>query len=208
LSSLAAIISFGCISQVQAATCISTGGGNWSTVGIWNCGHVPTIADDAQIEDTVTLDQDVTVKNIPIMFGTLNAGSHTITLTGIYLIQNQTFNYGTSTVKISDADHILNTNLTFYNLQWATPLTAPRTMTINSAITIATGGAFSLGGSSSTNKVIFTGTGSVSPAVTLTNCTSTVTGINCGGGGAAVSAPIDLHFSKQVESYSTDIELK
>jgi len=29
-----------------------------------------------------------------------------------------------------------------------------------------------------------------------------------GGGGGAVSAPIDLHFSKQVETYSTEIELK
>lgn len=177
-------------SQVQADTCVSTGDGNWSTVGIWTCGHVPTITDDAEIEDTVTLDQDVTVNNIPIILGTLNAGSHTITLTGTYLIQNQTFNYGTSTVKISDADHILNTNLTFYNLQWATLITAPRTMTISSTITIATGGMFSLGGSSSANTVTFTGGGSVTPAVTLTNCTSTVTGINCPGGGGSPPMPL------------------
>ncbi len=205
MSSLAAIISFGCISQVQAATCASTGNGNWSTVGIWNCGHVPTITDDAEIEHTVTLDQDITVNNIPIILGTLNAGSYTITLTGIYLIQNQTFNYGTSTVKISDADHILNTNLTFYNLQWAMLITAPRTMTINSAVTY-TGTTFNLGGSSSTNKVTFTGTGSVNPTVTLDYCTSTVTGINCPAVNPPVAASIGLSLKDKPVIFSEELK--
>jgi len=34
------------------------------------------------------------------------------------------------------------------------------------------------------------------------------TSVGSSSGGGAVSAPIDLHFSKQVETYSTDIELK
>lgn len=119
---------------------------------------------------------------------TLNADSHTITLSGATpTIFDGTFNAGTSTVKFSDANHTVNSSFTLYNWQWATPLTAPRTITVNAGETVtkAAGGTFNLDGSSATNTVSFAGTGTISPAMTVYYCATPggVTGITCNAGG-------------------------
>ena len=211
LSSLAAIISFGYISQVQAVPCVSSGDGNWSTI-TWSCSHVPQSSESVVISsNTVSLNQDVTVTDIQIVSGaTFNAGNYTLILSlfSPLVVSGSTFNANTSTVKLSDANHAIN-NLTLYNLQWATPLTAPRTLTIYGTITKAAGGAFNLDGTA-TNPVTFAGTGNFASPITVNNCAgkpTTMTNLTCNPP-AAVSAPIDLHFSKQVETYSTEIELK
>jgi len=185
-------------SQVQAVTFCDNSGfpGNWSTI-TWSCGHVPTTDNVTSIVAPVTLDQNVAVNQIRLAPGTLNASNVTITLTATEPIINAggTFNADTSTVKLSDADHSFSGSiLTFYNLQWETPLTAPRTLTINIGVTItkATGGTFNLDGTP-TNPVTFAGIGSVSPTITVNNCAaSTVTGITCNLpiGNNLVSAPI------------------
>jgi len=41
--------------HAQAATCTSTGTGNWETIGTWSCGHVPTCGDSVVILATHTV---------------------------------------------------------------------------------------------------------------------------------------------------------
>ncbi len=207
LSSLAVIVSFGCISQAQAI-CQVVLGTNWSTASWFGCSSSPpATSDDAAVGLNLTLNQNVTVNSLTIDAArTLNASSFTLTLAATTpLIVNGTFTAGTSTVKFSDADHTVNSNITFYNLQWTNPITAPRTITINGAITY-TGSTFNLGGSSSTNKVTFTGTGSVNPAVTLTNCTSTVTGITCPAVNPPVAASIGLSLKDNPVIFSEELK--
>ncbi len=231
LSSLAVIVSFGCISQASALICNSVGTGNWNTAGTWECftmppftpgtgtAQVPGNSDFANIKSghTITVDVDVAVASLQFNGGTLNAGSYNFVLSDGEVIRfpsGGTFNAQTSTVKLTDANHTFAYNTTFYNLQWATPLTAPRTLTINSSITItkATGGTFNLDGTA-TNPVTFAGAGNFASPITVNNCAgkpATMTNLTCNAPVAnnPVNAPIDLHFSKQVESYSTEIELK
>jgi hypothetical protein len=136
----------------------------------------------------VTLDQNVAVKQITLASGTLNASNFTITLTAtepILLLLPGTFNAGTSTVKLSNADHSFSTSsFTFYNLQWATPLTAQRTLAINGnnlTITRAAGGTFNLDGTP-TNPVTFEGTGNFASMVTVNNCAGkplSMTNVTC-----------------------------
>ncbi|OQX06173.1 MAG: hypothetical protein BWK80_51170 [Desulfobacteraceae bacterium IS3] len=76
-------------------------------------------------------------------------------------------------------------SITLYNWQWATPLTAPRTLTINAGMTVtkAAGGTFNLDGTAA-NPVSFAGTGTITPALTVYYCgSSTVTNIDCQPGG-------------------------
>jgi hypothetical protein len=152
----------------------------------------------------------LTAGNITISGGTFDATNATLVIYGNLTHSGGTFiTTGGSTVKLSDDNHTLS-GAALNNLQWVSALTAPRTITINGAITIGGtfGGTFNLDGTA-TNKVSFIGTGSVSPAIVVNNCaSSTVTGVTCASSGA-VSAPIDFSFNhKPVESYSTDIELK
>ena len=144
----------------------------------------------------------LTAGDITISAGTFDATSATLVIYRNLTYSGGTFTTTGSTVKLSDGNHTLD-GVALNNLQWDSPITAPRTITVNGAVTHA--GTFNLSGSSSTNKVTFTGTGSVSPAVTLTNCTSTVTGINCGGGGGAVSAPIGISLDTKPVIFSREV---
>lgn len=185
--------------QIQAAVCASTSSGNWSTIIGWSCGHVPTANDNVELSLPVTLDQDVTTRSILIGTNiTLNAGNYTLTLSSsvpILMYSGSTFNPGTSTVKMSDADHTLNISPTFYNLQWETSLTAPRTLTINGTIGISN--MLNIDGTA-TNPVTLAGTGNFSSSVTVNNCAgkpATMTNVTCNppvsGGATPVPAPID-----------------
>src|SRR5881394_4262315 len=71
----------------SAATCTSVGTGNWSTVGTWNCGHVPIAADDVVIgAGMTTLNTDSAVLNNLTVNGTLTIGNNpqprTLTVAG------------------------------------------------------------------------------------------------------------------------------
>ncbi len=180
LSSLIAILVFQFISTQASATCNSISLGNWSDTiwltGVGNCSTSPPAAtENVNLFSNVTLNQDVTVNSITITLGNvLNASNFTLTLTATetIMLAGGTFNADTSTVKLSNADHSFSvSNLTFYNLQWATPLTAPRIVAINGGVTItkATGGTFNLDGTP-TNPVTFAGAGNFGSAVTVNNC--------------------------------------
>ena len=192
LSSLIAILVFQFISTQAQAACNDTSSGNWSgaiwLTGAGNCSASPPGAtDNVTIFNNVTLDQNVAVNEITLALGTLNASNFTLTLTATetIMLAGGTFNADTSTVKLSDADHSFSvSNLTFYNLQWATPLTAPRTLAINGntlMITRAAGGTFNLDGTP-TNPVTFAGTGNFGSMVTVNNCAgkpATMTNVTC-----------------------------
>lgn len=51
------------LSQVNAATCVSTGNGNWANAGTWSCGRVPTCGDSVVIQAahsvTISSQQDL-----------------------------------------------------------------------------------------------------------------------------------------------------
>jgi len=212
---LPAILSVLLTSTQASAACNATTNGNWSTVGIWSCGYVPITTDDVNITASpVTLNQDVAVKSITIAFGgSLNASNFILTLTATepIIVAGSTFTPGTSTVKLSDANHTINTSITFYNLQWVSAPTAARTITINTIITIAASGTFNLDGMP-TNPVTFAGTGNFGSPVTVNNCAgkpASMTNLTCnppaGGGGGAVSAPIGISLDTKPVIFSREV---
>ena len=54
--------------KTPRAVCASTASGNWSSPGIWGCGHVPTASDDVLIADgtTVTIDTAAVALNLNV----------------------------------------------------------------------------------------------------------------------------------------------
>ncbi len=207
---LVIFFSFFIISQAQA-TCDSSANGNWSAI-TWSCGHVPTIGDNAVIAHNVTLNQDATVNSVNILLGcTLNTDSNTHTLTlaaATEPIYNAgTFNAGTSTVKLTDANHSLSSSIAFYNLQWATtPLIASRTLTINGTISIT--GTLNIDGTP-TNPVTLAGSGDFLSSVTVNNCASaTVTNVTCNAPvpGGVVSAPFGFSFKDKPVIFSEELK--
>jgi len=184
LSSLIAIVSFGGISQAQA--CNSMGNGNWSSIGWNSCStSPPSAAENVTIFGNVTLNQPVTVNSITVAssLGVLNASNFTLTLTDTdpIMLVGGTFNADTSTVKLSNADHELGFNITFYNLQWVTPLTAPRTLTIKNSSTITINGTLNIDGTP-TYPVTLAGDGNFASAVTVNNCAGkplSMTNVTC-----------------------------
>ena len=75
-------------SAASAATCAYSGTGNWQAVGSWNCGHVPTNADDAIIGsgDNVLVDdptQNAVAGTLAVEGGTLQfANARTLSVSG------------------------------------------------------------------------------------------------------------------------------
>lgn len=70
------------ISQLNAATCISTGSGNWGTSSVWSCGAVPTCGDSIVIQAGHTVSITATynhtgcgTKIILVIRGTLKFGN-------------------------------------------------------------------------------------------------------------------------------------
>jgi len=186
---LLAILVFQFISTQASAFCNNTSSGNWSGVtwltGARNCSASPPGAtDNVNIISNVTLNQDVTVNSITIIpGGVLNASTFTLTLTDPepLFFPGGTFNADTSTVKLSNADHELGFNITFYNLQWVTPLTAPRTLTIKNSSTITINGTLNIDGTP-TYPVTLAGDGNFASAVTVNNCAGkplSMTNVTC-----------------------------
>ena len=116
----------------QAAICHNAATGNWSTVGIWSCGHMPTSADDVTLTgngQVITVDvanaaaNTVTI-NAPGSGNRTNAlsvGANTLTITGTLAIQGAASNKdgvlqistGTVTVGGDITTNHANAQLTF-----------------------------------------------------------------------------------------------
>jgi hypothetical protein len=76
-----------------AAICSSTAAGNWSSVSIWDCGHVPTTDDSVAIFNNVTLDVDAAISSLAIKPGhTLSQNDGTnLTLISSMQVSDATF---------------------------------------------------------------------------------------------------------------------
>lgn len=103
------------------ASCTTATSGNWSTQTWTGCSSSPPgTTDAAEIfsPTNLTVDQDTSVAQIYIYNGAvLNGGSSkTLSISSNYAIivnDGGTFNGGTGTVQLSDADHVLCGNATF-----------------------------------------------------------------------------------------------
>jgi len=111
-----------CFVNVGWALSCNGVGGNWSSPSSWAlCSDgVPGGGDTAKfIVGAVNLNTDVTVDQIRIEGGTLNAGTHTITLSNTTpfapVAGGGTFNADTGTVKLTKADHTIINDFTYNN---------------------------------------------------------------------------------------------
>jgi len=200
-----------CFVNVGWALSCNGVGGNWSSPSSWALcsGGVPGGGDTAKfIVGAVNLNTDVTVDQIRIEGGTLNAGTHTITLSNTTpfapVAGGGTFNADTGTVKLTKADHTIINDFTYNNLIME-PLTAPRTITIGDAglsISITVTGTF-ISGSGATKQVSFVkgvappATVNVTTPVTSLYCADNggITNITCLPGGPMPTAPTGLTVS-------------
>jgi len=142
---LAVLVIF--VTSLKAATVTSNAiAGNWNSASSWVGGTIPTANDSVVIVNgaNITLNVNATVYKLKIntggtlnigtytltlygngglggnleIYGTLNANSGTIQLTGDFTLSG-TFNYGTSTVVFNgnDAQRMLGNSPTFYHLR-------------------------------------------------------------------------------------------
>jgi len=180
---LLAILVFQFISPQAQAVCTPSVFGDWNTVTWTGCiASPPGATDDVVIPNlsSVTLDQDATVNSVTVSgSGDLSFyANFFLTLTAIEPIIMIGASDLLSQVKLSiDKDHTINGNIYIHGLQWATTLTAPRTLTINGTID----GGFNLDGTA-TNPVTFAGTGNFASMVTVNNCAGkplSMTNVTC-----------------------------
>ena len=98
----------------HAATCTSTGTGNWSTM-TWS-GCTPGATDDVVIDSDVTLDVDVTVAGITINSGkTFDNGSNTLTASAGYLTNNGAYMGSSGTYAFSAGGGVYGASTTTFN---------------------------------------------------------------------------------------------
>ncbi len=109
--------------HTDAATITSngTGGGTWATGSTWVGGVAPVSTDNAVITggDVVTLGADAQIVDLTIS-GTLDASTYILIVTGNWDSSGGTFNFGTSTVKLTGTgDLAVPGAAIFYNLELA-----------------------------------------------------------------------------------------
>lgn len=188
---------------MPASCTTATTSGNWSAATWTGCNgggsSPPGTTDAVEIfsPTNLTVDQNTSVAQIYLYNGAvLNGGSSkTLSINADFAIivnDGGTFNGGTGTVQLSDANHTLCGNATFNNIVLAS-LTAPRTINVGDAsclsatTNVAVNGTF-ISGSSTANKVTFvqgSATGNITNSVTSYYCASNggITNINCIAGG-------------------------
>jgi hypothetical protein len=66
---------------LAAGTCTSIADGSWSSPSTWDCGYVPTSADDAVVDNEITISSDQSVHNLTINFYGILTISSAVTLT-------------------------------------------------------------------------------------------------------------------------------
>lgn len=172
------------ISSFAATRTIANGGGNWSTLGTWVEGAVPTSSDDVVATATsgsLTLDNSGTCKSIDFTnyVNTFDMGSKTLTVAGNFkLVSGMTFTPGTGTVYVTAASTITSAGKTFNvikfgpytytlseNLTCASidgyNITASSPAVINTSDIYITGNTVALAGLGfgGTGKIIFSGSG-------------------------------------------------
>ncbi len=69
---------------LAAGTCTSVADGGWASASTWDCGYVPTSADDVVVDHGITIDASQSVNNVTIsLFGVLTVSSPvTLTISG------------------------------------------------------------------------------------------------------------------------------
>lgn len=152
------------ISAAEAASFNDASSGNWNAGATWgNAGSTegvdyPGLGDTVTINShTVTLTADASCGDITISTGgTLTASSYTITVSGSWDSSGGTFNYGTSTIKMTGSGKTLNIKrigwgTIYYNLIIDTnasvtnvinPHTIGNDLTINDGATYTTTGHY------------------------------------------------------------------
>jgi len=191
-------------SECNGAGCQSVADGMWSNPATWSgctgTGGIPGAADDAWIfGHTVEMDANATVDMVTCS-GTLKMSTYILSVSYQYPFNfSGTFDAGTGTVILSDADHRFDDNLTFNNLSMDT-LSFPRTISfgvfMGSSATITVNGTF-ISGSSPGKQVSFvknTSSSGVANAVTSYYCASNggIANITCLPGGPMPTAPDGL----------------
>ena len=163
-----------------AVTCTSqAGGGNWSNAGKWDCGHVPSAADNVVIAsgNPITVDATTnTINNLTINNGATLTGAsgQTLNVAGAWT-NNGTFTQSTGTVSFATGWSMPTPGtLTFYNLTIAgTPTTQPAgSFTVSNALTVNSGASLSPTGGTITFN---TAGGSISNSGTLAFQTLSIT---------------------------------
>lgn len=174
----------------QAATCTSTGSGNWGTVATWSCGAVPVAGDDIVIANghTVSVNvaavgRDLTINNGNANSGVVISGANSLTLSRDVTVNANTngitklLDTGGGTLSVGRDLTLASTgNTRIARLAIGTgTATITRNLTANNqpnreqvvfsgAGTLRIGGNFSSGGTltAGTGTVVFNGTGNQS----------------------------------------------
>lgn len=97
--------------KVNAATCTSTGTGNWSNTGTWSCSAVPTSSDDVVVASghTITVDTNAVARSILVnATGILNmSGSNILTVSqntsADAMTISGTFNGGAGAISVTNS---------------------------------------------------------------------------------------------------------
>jgi hypothetical protein len=97
-----------------AATCNSTGGGTWSTIARWSCGHVPLASDDVFVLNThtVTIDTAALAQNVTVNTGGIlrfaTAAAHSLAVGNAGAQGNITIQGG-ATLDVDTASNVTHT---------------------------------------------------------------------------------------------------
>lgn len=152
------------VMTATAAVCTATSSGNWSTIGIWSCGYVPTSSDDVLIDNGLTVTLDVTsttVNSLTILDGngntSLSLGTNALTVANDINILNSN-NGTTKSLDVGAGTLTIGGNLNFTEGAGTrvTQVTlSTGTVTVNGNINVNPGGTLA------NAKVIFTGAGGI-----------------------------------------------
>ncbi len=165
-----------------AAVCTATASGNWSSVGTWSCGYVPTSADDVAIANGVTVNLDVAsvkVNSLILVDGnastTLNLNGNTLEVTNDLNVQNTNATGNTKTVAVGTGTLTVDGNLIVNeNTQVAKVTISTGTVNVIGNI------MYNLSGTKTNAQIVFSGagalnvTGNFPSGMTLTPSTGTV----------------------------------
>jgi hypothetical protein len=151
-----------------AAGCTATSSGNWSTAGIWSCGHVPTAADDVMIGNGLTVAMDVasaTVNSLTILDGNANialniSGTNVLTVTGDVTVEN-TNNNTNKILNVAAGTLNIGGNL---NFNQGTQNRVTRVTIGTGTLTLGGNMTLNASGTGTAAQVVFSGAGTLNVA--------------------------------------------
>jgi hypothetical protein len=116
--------------------------GLWNTGSTWIGNVPPTTGQSAVIKHNVTLDTDPSVKSISVISGSLNCGTHTLTVDNGGAIANSgIFTAGTGKVVFSGAGTISTGTISFNNVDINGAVSFGSKSTINGTLKLNAGGS-------------------------------------------------------------------